>query len=408
MPPSWPSVVVLEPRWRRPARGAELAVVCRVLHVINTAEVGGGAEHLIHLTRGLYSRGFQNSVAVGRDGPATERLRTVGIPVTVMGPMQVTAPFRLAHLLRRMRPDLLHLHGSRAGLAGVLAGRLTGVRPIIYTAHAFASKRRLPSGLRWTATQADVLTCRLADRVICLTIHDAAAAARNGISISKFIVVPNGIEAARFIVPHDRRTEFGFEPSTPVVGMIARLVPQKDPLTFIRMARHVAEAVPDARFLLVGDGALRLAVEQALRTLGLEGRLILTGFRDDVPELLATMDVVVLSSLWEGLPIVVLEAMAAAKPVVATGLPSLNEVIVDGETGILVPVQDPARLAAAVVSLIRQPDRRGALGRQGRERVKREFTIEHMVEATINVYRIALPASRKATAVRTTPHGRRA
>ncbi len=383
-------------------------MVSEVLHVINTAEVGGGAEHLIHLTQALGVHGFQSHVAVGRDGPATVRLRGSGIPVTVIGPMRATAPVRLARILKTVRPDLLHLHGSRAGLAGVLAAHLTGTGPIVYTAHAFAFRRRLPSVLRWAASQAEALTCRLAHRVICLTRQDAEAAARSGISVDRFVVAPNGIDVTRFMTASHRRTEFGFQPSSPVVGMIARLVPQKDPVTFVQMARHVAEAVPEARFLLVGDGVLRRTVEQAMGALGLEGRLILTGFRGDVPELLATMDVVVLTSLWEGLPIAVLEAMAAAKPVVATALPSLAEVIVDGETGALIPVQDPARLAAAVVHLIRHPEMRRAMGYQSRERVRREFTVARMVEATVDVYRTALAASRRASAERTTPHGRRA
>ncbi len=105
-------------------------MACRVMHVINTAEVGGGGEHLIHLASALGLHGFQSRVAVGRDGQATERLRAIGVPVTVMGPMQATAPVRLARFLRTVRPDLLHLHGSRAGLAGVLAARLIGLRPV--------------------------------------------------------------------------------------------------------------------------------------------------------------------------------------------------------------------------------------------------------------------------------------
>ncbi len=244
----------------------------------------------------------------------------------------------------------------------------------------FAFKRALPSALRRAIAQADTLTCHVSDRVICLTRQDVETAANSGIPVDNFVVIPNGIEVGRFITPNDRRAEFGFEVSTPVVGMISRLAPQKDPLTFVRMARHVADAVPEARFLLVGDGALRPAGEQAVRNLGLEQWLTITGFRSDVPELLATMDVVVLSSLWEGLPIVVLEAMAAARPVVATALPGLEEVIVDGETGVLVPAQDPARVAAAVVSLIRDPHKRRVIGWSGRERARHEFTIGRITD----------------------------
>ncbi len=362
----------------------------RVLHVINTAEVGGGGEHVIHLARALDRYGFRSYVVVGRDGPATERLRDEGVSVSVMGPLRVSAPIRLARLFRAVRPDLVHLHGSRSGFVGALAAQLSRVGPVVYTAHAFAFKRRLPGVLRWAAAGADRLTCHLARRVICLTQRDVEAARRHGIAANNFVVIPNGIDVAEFASSSDRRSEFGFVPSTPIVGMVARLVPDKDPQTFVRMAREVADVAPETRFLLVGDGPLRPHVERLVRELHLERWVTLTGFRRDVPAILATVDVVVLPSLWEGLPLVVLEAMAAAKPVVATALPSLAEVVVEGVTGLLVPVQEPSGFAEAVVHLIQHPDLRRVMGRQGRERVERDFSLDRMVKATASVYKHVL------------------
>ncbi len=362
----------------------------RVLHVINTAEIGGGGAHVVRLVRALDRHGFQSFVVVGRDGPATGQLHLAGVPVSVLGPLRATTPIRLAGFFRAVRPDIVHLHGSRAGFIGTLAAQLSGVAPVIYTAHAFAFKRRIPRFFRWATAKVDRFTCHFASKVICLTQADVEAARRHGISANNVVVIPNGIDLGQFATPPDLRNEFGFGASTPVVGMIARLVPDKDPETFVRMARVIADALPEARFLLVGDGPLRRHLERLVRDLDLERRLTLTGFRRDVPAMLATVDMVVLPSLWEGLPLVVLEAMAAAKPVVASALPTLAEVVVDGETGLLVPVQEPSGFAEAVVRLIQHPDLRRVMGRKGRDRVERDFSLDRMVKATVDVYRSVL------------------
>jgi len=369
----------------------------RVLHLINTAEVGGGGEHLRLLTRGLALWGFGSEVVTGRDGPAGERLRQGGVPVTAVGPLGPASVGPLARLVREIRPDVLHLHGSRAGLVGAIAARQAGVGPVIYTAHAFSFHRLGPPGTRWLFAGLERLTCAQVDRVICLTHADLAAAARFGIAVRHFTVVPNGIDAAQFDGVPDGRAALGFSPTTPVVGLVARFVPQKDPLTFVRMARAVADAAPHARFLIVGDGPLRGRVETAVRDLGLADRVILTGFRDDVPSLLRSMDVLVVPSRWEGLPLVVLEAMAVSRPVVATHLPSIAEIVVDGDTGLLVREGDAAGLARAVLGLVTDGAAAAAMGARGRRRVEQEFSLSRMVEGTLDVYRAALAARGKPT-----------
>jgi glycosyltransferase involved in cell wall biosynthesis len=207
-------------------------------------------------------------------------------------------------------------------------------------------------------------------------------------------VVPNGIDPTRFPALQDRRAEFGLGAQTPVVGMVARLVPQKDPLTFTHAAMHIAQALPGTSFLMVGDGPLRPAVEEAGRSLIEQGRLILTGMRSDVTELLATMDVVLFPSLWEAQGIALMEAMAASRPVVASALPAHAEAIADGENGVLVPPGDPARLAEAVGELLADPRRREMLGRRARQCVEARYSVERMIEATVEIYRSVLTSSR--------------
>ena len=361
----------------------------RVLHVINTTAIGGGGEHLVQLTRGLRAQGIESAVVTGITGPESARLEAQGVPVTALGVMRWRTEGKLVALLRQGRPDLLHLHGARAGIAGTRAARRLGIRPVIYTAHAFPFNRRLPEPLRWLAARIEAATCSGADRVICLTRGDRDEAARRGIATGNFVRVANGVDVARFSGVADRRAELGLAPDAPVVGMLARLVPQKDPVAFVRMARLVAERVPAARFLLVGDGPLRGEVEEAARAAGLGERLRLPGFRRDVPELLATLDVAVFPSRWEGLPITLLEAMAAGRAVVASELPGHAEVIEPGASGMLAPPGRPERFADEVVALLADPARRAALGRAARERVEQAYGVERMVRETVEVYRLA-------------------
>jgi len=359
----------------------------KILHVINTAEVGGGGEHLLHLTQGLMAHGLTNAVVVGRPGPAATRLRDAGMTVLALGTMGVGAPRAVRGLLRTLSPDVLHLHGSRSGLVGVLAAQDHRLLPIVYTAHAFSFRRKVAAPLRWVFARLESLTCRRARRVICLTRADLDAARRVGIDTARFVVIPNGIDLSRFPATSNRRAEFSIPKEALVVGLVARLVPQKDPLRFVEMAAAVARAVPAARFLLVGDGPLRRVVEEAVRSRGLDGKLSVTGFRPDVPELLATMDVFVLTSAWEGLPIAVLEAMAAGQAVVVPPLPGIDEVVDDGRTGIIANGRDPTILAAAVEALGHDQRRRRTLGEAARRRIEDQFTVARMADATATVYR---------------------
>jgi len=164
----------------------------------------------------------------------------------------------------------------------------------------------------------------------------------------------------------------------------------------------VADTFPNAKFLLIGDGPLRPRVEAAVRARGLEGRCLVLGTRQDVPQLLQAMDIVLLTSRWEGLALAALEAMAAARPLVASRLPGLSEVIDDGLTGVLVAPGDSAQFAAAAVALLRDAPVRAAMGARARRRVADHFSLERMVTSTVDAYHAALAACGSTVEVRTT------
>ncbi len=357
------------------------------MHVINTTEIGGGAQHLMLLTHGLAARGVASSIVTGIDGARSAELTRQGAPVISIGPMRLGAPGRIAGLLRRARPDLLHLHGSRAGLAGTIAAAWTRVGPVVYTAHAPSFKRPLPPPLPSVAAMAEAFICSRAAQVIFLNAGDRDEASRRGVRTDHSVIVANGIEVESFDPDADRRTELGLEVSSPVVGMVARLVAGKDPITFVRMARLVADRIPHVRFLLVGDGPMRPAIEREVVALSLSECMVLTGFRRDIRELLATVDVVVFPSLWEALPLGLLEAMAARRAVVASRLPGHAEVVEDGVSGLLAPAGEVAAFAARVVQLCDDPEQRRRLGAAAREVVERRYGVDRMVGETIRVYR---------------------
>ena len=205
----------------------------------------------------------------------------------------------------------------------------------------------------------------------------ASAKIRNGIRIAE--LHPEG---GRRI-----RTELGIAENIPIVGIVGRLSPQKDYPTFLKAAAEVLRAVPEAVFLIAGDGSLRHELEKLAAGLTIESRVRFLGYRTDILDVVSTFDVFVLSSLWEGLPLAVLEAMALEKPVVATSVPGTAEAVVDGESGYLVPLKDSPVLAQKTVELLRDPEKSRKMGKAGRRRVVDYFDLGRMVDEHERLYR---------------------
>jgi len=206
-----------------------------------------------------------------------------------------------------------------------------------------------------------------------------------------------GVAAARNLgVAHAR---------APVVGMVGRLARQKAPGDFLRAAALVAREFPAATFLVVGDGPLRATLEGLARELGIADRVRFLGFRDEVPVVLAALDVFALSSLWEGLPLTILEAMAAGKPVVATSVNGVAEVVQHGRTGWLVSPQQVEQLAAHIVTLLRDPGIARSMGEAGRRRVRERFSIERTVAELSDLYQDLYEAKCHADAGAAAQHG---
>jgi glycosyltransferase involved in cell wall biosynthesis len=366
----------------------------RVLMVITLAEVGGAQTYVASLLPALVHR-FDVVVAAHGPGPLRDAAAEAGVRFVEL--KHVRRPIRpwrdlaglieLIRLLRRERPDILHASSSKAGVLGRLAALAAGVPIRIFTVHgwAFAAHSGLASsGYRW----ADRLARRLTTVTICVSENERAAGIRAGTcSAARSVVIRNGVSLEG--IPRARH-----ERQRPLLVSVGRLQAPKDFVTLVRALALLPAGSFEA--LIVGDGPDRPVLEGELRHLGLAHRIHihLAGERHDVPDLLGAADVFVLSSRSEGLPVSVLEAMAAELPVVASRAGGLPELVHDGETGFLVAPESPRELAGALRRLVEDQDLRRRLGAVGRIRVETRFNVNLFRHAHIELYAAELARRR--------------
>ncbi|MBU0607483.1 MAG: glycosyltransferase family 4 protein [Armatimonadetes bacterium] len=348
----------------------------QILQVI-TARRFYGAEHvLLHLCEGLRDRGHDVSVACKPNADLERELGLLDIPVFAMpigGKLNLAAPVRLARLARRLHVDVIHTHLSSASLWGSVAGRLAGI-PVIAEVHALNS--------RWSFMLAHhIVTCSEGVRQHMIGL---------GVPPPRLDVLYNGLPARLFEGLKDGaavRRELGLSPTGPVIGAVAHLSPRKG-------HRHLLEAVlllrarfPDLVCLLVGEGEALLELEELAEQMGIKAAVRFLGFRPDAIQLVAGLDVVVLPSVAkEGLGVALIEAGFLGKPTVGSDCPGIDEVIVDGETGLLVPPGDSWALAEAITGLLSDPTLSRRLGAAARERMYRHFTVETMAARAEEIY----------------------
>jgi len=315
------------------------------------------------------------------------------MPTLVRGPhlrLDLTSLARLTWLLKRGNFDVVHTHGSKAQVLGLLAGRLAGVPVRLAHVHGWAFQD--PVHAMSPRTQMAFLrtTFRWATRIIAVSHSNVQTGLAHGIGRrSQYVVIEPPVEFGRFARPPSDptmvRRRLGLGPSDRVIGSVMRLASQKAPLDFVEAAARVRARMPEAKFVIVGDGPLSADVRAAVAQRSLQDAVLLLGYRRDVPALLSAFDVFALSSLWEGLPIVYLEAMAAGKPVVGTDVDGASEAVEDGVTGILVPPRDPMALSDAILQVAADPDLARRMGAAGRRRAS-AFDVKGMVARARELY----------------------
>jgi len=358
----------------------------RVLEMIDKPFLGGGQKVLLSLAGGLDRERFDVSVCARDGGPLAEAVRRLGRRFHP-AEFSKTAGRRLVEDLRRLLVaggiDVLHTHGGVAGLFGRRAAKKAGTPVVVHTLHGIHYLHYRNPILRRMFVGLERRFSRSTDAVVCVSEADRATAVRMRLApVSRLRLIRNGIEPPRA----GEGAEGGRKFEAPVVGTVARLHRQKGVAYLLKAAEALGRVRPEVKVVVVGGGPLEAKFREALGRSGVGRSVVLLGERADAADILSTFDVFVLPSLWEGLPLVLVEAAARGKPIVATDIDGVREVLRDGETGLLVPPRDPAALTDAVIRLLDDP----ALARRLAERAKAEipprFTLDRMVAEYASLY----------------------
>jgi len=360
----------------------------RVVHVLPNLSTGGMERLLIEMLRHTdRSRVASRVLCIGAEGTLACEAVALGVPVDALNlatGRHPRLPFTLAAYFRRHEIDVIHTHGPYAHLYSALATRLAGRTPLVHTKHGFL----------WCPTRRRVLQNRLANRlssrVIAVSgdLRDRSQSSER-IASGKIQLVYNGIDTARFLPPRPVDTD-----RLSTIVMVARLSREKDFESLFRAMLLLKQRNLKCRLKVVGDGELRDELPKWRDDLGITDVVNLLGNREDIDVLLAEARVFVLSTNTEGLSISLLEAMAASLPVVATAVGGNPEVVVDGQTGFLVPPKSPGVLADKLAWLIEHPSEAAAMGRAGRERVERHFDVRQTVREYEQIYLDLAPQAR--------------
>lgn len=369
-----------------------------VLHVIRPA-AGGMKNHLLSLLEHTNRELFEPAVACPPGSMAAEICRR-GVPVfpiplrgEISPRADLAAVSLLTKILREGNFTFMHAHSSKAGLIGRLAACRAGTPVVFFTAHNSIFYEQWPAWKKWLFATAESVLGRCTHRIF--TVSEALRKellAKEHLEPKRVMTVYNGIDAGRFQQPGDRRAvlrALGLPQLGQVVGTVARLATQKGIIYFLQAASMLVKDY-QVNFVVVGDGPLRRELEAQAADLGLKQRVFFTGERRDIPDILAALDLFVLPSVTEGLPLTILEAMAAGKPVVATTAGGIPEIVVDQRTGLLVPPRDAQALAWAIATLLVERSQAAQFGRAGQQRVAERFTVETMTRKIENEYRALL------------------
>ncbi len=374
----------------------------KILYLITRADLGGAQVHLVDLIEGLRGK-VEPVLGVGEEGYLTGVAKRMGVEHHVMPELvhpirplkDARALRRIVQLIGKTRPNLIHAHTSKAGVLGRLAAGLAGV-PAVFTAHTWAFAEG--TSLKWRAfgIPSERLAARFSARIINVSAANRGLALQNRIGDEgKHLTIYNGVPDTAL------RAKPG-EGDPPRFIMVARFVPQKAQGALLRA---VAQLDRPLRLTFVGDGPLRAGLEQEARRLGIQERVEFLGERRDIPELLSQSHVFLLATNWEGFPLSILEAMRAGLPVVSTDAGGVREAIVPGETGFVLPNNDPSTWCACLQSLLDSPALRQRLGDAARSRYESLFTLSGMARQTLAVYRAVVPqivANEAATGLRKT------
>jgi glycosyltransferase involved in cell wall biosynthesis len=391
----------------------------KILRVIARLNIGGPARHVVLLDRGLRGRGHDTRLVHGSLAPGeaslehlavesglpTTKIRELGRRISPVGDLRAFA--QLLRLVFREAPDVIHTHTAKAGTLGRLAACLFNItRPrrrrclVVHTFHGHVLTGYFRPTTNLAIRLAERTLAKMTDRVVTISPaqrDDIVNRFRVAVA-SRTTMIPLGLDLAPLArldaAAPQLRGQLGIPRRAPVIGYVGRFVPIKDLATLIGAFAQVVQHVPDAVLLMVGDGPVRSELESLVATLNLQRQVHFLGWIEELAPLYATIDICALSSLNEGTPVALIEAMAAAKAVVATRVGGIADVVEHERTGLLVPSGDPEALADAIARLAADPGERCRMGAAGRHAVVARFSHERLVDDIDRLYTCALAEKR--------------
>jgi len=375
----------------------------KALHIITRLDKGGSAENTFLTIMGLHENGYEVSLMSGqvsdsrqdrREQIRKHGIRYIFIPelVRTISPLKdLKALFKIYRYLRKERFDIVHSHTSKAGFLGRLAAKLAGVPVVIHTPHGhvfFGYFGRIKTKLFIFVER---MSSRLADKIIALTYREKRDYLLFNIAKEdKFVVINSGVDLNKFKeLPFNEIQNFkrklGIPEHSLIVGTVGRLVPIKGPEFLIEAAKLIIPKYPSTLFIFTGDGHLRQNLKKKTLEMGVEENVIFLGWRDDVDKIISIYDILVLPSLNEGMGRALVEAMALGKPIVASDIGGVPDLITHGKNGFLVPPKNPGLLAKYMQILIEKKERRESMGQSGKE-IAFNFSKEIMIEKITALY----------------------
>ena len=368
-----------------------------ILQVTKGALMGGGERHVLTLLEGFKDQDVRVSLAVFTEGRLAKTARRMGIDVHVL-PKKFRGDLRplkqLVDLIKIKKIDIVHTHLISGNLYGRLAGKIAGIKGIVSTLHH--SRKDAIGHFSLPFMQdlfflGDNLMAQISDRIITPSEDLKCLMSNYGVKASRIVTIPNAINMDNTLLPAGEidacRREFAVSPDMKLIGMVGRLVPVKNFELYIKAARNVIDQGIKAKFLIIGDGPLRSDLERLSAELSLDDHLIFTGFREDVFRLVAMLDLFVLCSRSETNPIALMEAMASGKPVIATDVGGVAELVDHKMDGWLCPSNEEICIADAIIHLLVQEDMAGALGNRAREKMLKYYSLKQAITRLLAVYK---------------------
>ncbi|MFN3966196.1 MAG: glycosyltransferase family 4 protein [Endomicrobiia bacterium] len=374
----------------------------KVAHIITKLELGGAQRNTLYTVQNLDRKNFLPVLISGKGGILDNEAKNLKDTklyflkslIREINPLSdILALIALTKILRKEKPDIVHTHSSKAGILGRWASKFSGVPIIIHTFHGFGFNDYQKWFTKNFFILLEKLTAKITNKLIAVSKENIKTALKYKIGTKdKYILIRSGIKLSFYknlkIDINQKKSELGLPKNSKIITTIGPFKPQKNLTDFIEMAKIVVNysLTYSPFFLIIGDGEQRKELGLKIKDLNLTEKILLPGWRKDIPELLAITDIFVMTSLWEGLPRAVVEAMVSCKPVVAYSVDGIKDIIVDGKNGFLAKPKDVRTLSEKVIMLLRDEDLAKKLGETGRNSIDESFDIDFMVTQQEKLY----------------------